>query len=230
LLSARSKPFYSINDMNRQNNKKNKNPPKGNQGPWGQIRLGGFKAEFPQPRLPRLLGAAVRLGNNLSVYPNLSLDVPLQTEILSIVAGTLAGVIPLDITSVKNFIPRFSPLFKEYAIVGARIEIRPNNMANTSGLTGAFIDEESSAVPTAAQTSDVGRLDLNNAPLFQVKPYRLDWTPRDILDLDYVSTLTTFTPAWLKLFTNVADFGSQSTTTGQWLITGSLAFVFRGYA
>jgi hypothetical protein len=200
------------------------------QGPWGQIRLGGFRAEFPQPRIPRLLGAAATLGNSISVYPNgVQLDVPITQQNLAIVAGALAAVVPLDLSIVNAFAARFGAVFKEYAIVGAKLELRPNNMAVTAGVTGAYIDENSNAAPTAGTTMNVPRLDMLNAPLFEVKPRLITWTPRDFIDLDYVPIATTFTPAWLKVFTDVANFGSTVTTTGQWVITGSLAFSFRGY-
>ena len=208
-----------------QKKKNSKAPP-----PWGQIVLGGFRAEFPKPRIPRLLGAAQNLGNNLSVYPNgVQLDVPMTQQFLTIVAGALAGVIPIDLTVVSAFAARFGVVFKEYAIVGCKLELRPNNMAVTSGMTGAYLDENSGAVPTAGTTQNVPRLDMMNAPLFDTKPYLMTWTPRDILDLDYVPISTTFTPVYLKLFTNSANFGTQATTTGQWIITGSIAFTFRGY-
>jgi hypothetical protein len=211
--------------MQKKNKSKKKSP-----APWGQITLGGFRAEFPRPRIPRLLGAAQNLGNAISVYPNgLELDVPILQQFLTIVAGALAGVIPIDTTIINAFGARFGAVFKEYAIVGAKLELRPNNMAVTSGMTGAYLDENSNAAPTAGTTANVPRLDLLNAPLFDVKPYLLTWTPRDLLDLDYVPVATNFTPVWLKLFTDQANFGSQATTTGQWVVTGSLAFQFRGY-
>lgn len=157
------------------------------------------------------------------------MDVPLTTQILSIVAGSLAGVVPIDVSRVTNFVSRFGAVFKEYAIVGCSLELRPNNIAVTSGMTGAYIDEQSNSAPTANGLNDVPRLDMINAPLLQVKPYRLDWRPADLLDLDFVSTSATFTPAWLKLYTDTANFGTSASTSGQWIITGALALEFRGY-
>lgn len=208
---------------------KKKNGGNGGKGPWGQIRLGSFKAEFPQPRIPRLIGSDTALSARDSVYPpRVKLDVPLSFVVQTIAAGALAAVIPIDTTAVTNWV-EFAALFKEYAIVGARLELRPNAMATTSGYSAAYLDETSNAAPTASSTLQNARVDMLNAPVFRPGGYHITWTPRDILDLDYVATGTNFTPVYLKLFTDVANFGSNVATTGQWIITGSVAFEFRGY-
>lgn len=211
--------------MKRNNNSK---APKQN-SPWGQIRLGSFKAEFPQPRLPRILGADRHLGVGTSVYPVVKLDVPIIQQNLSIAAGALASVVPIDTTVIQNWVSRFQTLFREYAICGARLEIRMNNVVINSGLVCAYLDEQTSGAPTAAEAEGRGRLDILCAQQFQPGSYTIDWKPRDILDLDYTNVGTVFTPVWLKLFASNAATGTQATTTGQVVITGTVAFTFRGY-
>ncbi len=217
-------PKYCVT-MKKQNSNKGKA-----QQPWGVIRLGGFRAEFPQPRIPRLLGSDRNLGSRNSVYPNnVMLDVPIITTKSSIAAGVLAASIPLDLTKIQAFSSRFASLFQEYAIVGASLEVRMNNTINNAGVLAAFIDEDSSAAPGPTDALNRPRLDVLVAQQFQPGSYRLNWTPRDILDLDYVDCATTFTPAWLKLYTDVGNFGTTATTTGDVLVTGTLALCFRGY-
>lgn len=211
---------------NTKQNKKNREK----QNAWGNVQLGDFRMSFPKPRLPRLLGAAVKLGANISLYPNVRLDVPIGLESVTIGAGSIAGSIALDLTAVDAFSTRFASLFNEYAIVGARLEIRPNAIVNPSGICAVWLDEETAAAPNGTQSANRARLDIAVANLSDVKPYRIDWLPRDILDLDFVSTATTFTPVWLKIFSSPAATLTTATTTGQILVTGSLAFEFRGYA
>jgi hypothetical protein len=213
--------------MNRQNNKKNKN--NSQTSPWGVVRLGSFRAEFPQPRIPRLLGAAQNLSSRLSVYPQVRLDVPIIQLKASIVAGAVAAVFPLDISAVANFGTRFGALFREYAVVGAALELRMNNVVQGAGVTACYLDEEAGGAPVAIEALDRPRLDVLTSPQFQPGSYKLNWTPRDILDLDYVAVGTTFTPVYLKVITNVANFNSIAATTGDIIITGALAFDFRGY-
>lgn len=202
------------------------------QGPsssWGSIQLGGFRASFPQPRIPRILGAARNLSAGRSVYPTVHLDVPIAMQKASITAGALASVFPLDLTTVTNWSTRFGSLFREYAIVGAKLELRMNNTVNPAGLVSAYLDEESNVAPTATASNDRPRLDILVQPLSTIGAYMLTWTPRDILDLDFVDVGTTFTPVWLKVFASTANNGTTATTTADILITGTLALTFRGY-
>lgn len=212
--------------MNRQKQNKNKN--KGGQGPWGQIRLGGFRAEFPQPRLPSILGSDRSLSSRNSVYPVIKLDVPLTPQKASIVAGVLATAIPLD-TTVMALFGKLGAAFREYAIVGSRLEIRINNATVTAGIVMCYLDETTAAVPTASDAKDRPRLDVLVSPQFTQGSYRMGWTPRDLLDLDYVSTGTNFTPVWLKLFASVADTFTTATTAADVIVTGTMALEFRGY-
>jgi len=208
---------------------KTQNRGNGGGGQWGNIVLGGFKASFPQPRLPWRLGADSSLPQALSVYPTVNLDVPMIPINTAIVAGATALVSPIDLTQVFNFAARFATLFREYAIVGARLEIRPQNISPAGGLIAAFLDEQSSAAPTGPNAVNRPRLDMTAGPLTVPRAYHLDWKPRDLLDLDYVSTATTFTPVWLKIYTDSANFFTPAAMTGQVLITGTIAFQFRGY-
>jgi hypothetical protein len=197
---------------------------------WGEVRLGSFEMSFPKPRLPRIIGAAERLSARNSVYPNVRLDVPINPQLATISAGVLSGNTPLDTTIIDGFSTRFATLFNEYAIVGARLEIRPNGIVNGGGLCLGYIDEESAAAPTASAALNRPHLDMQVATLTDVHVYRVDWKPRDYLDLDFTSTGVNFTPAWFKMICTIANTYTSSSTTGQFLVTGSLAFEFRGYA
>jgi hypothetical protein len=160
------------------------------------------------------------------------LDVPIETQVVAIAAGEVAAVVPLDLTQVNAFSTRFATLFREYAIVGAALEIRPaiNSAVTTyGGLCQCFIDEESNSAPIFNTASNRPRLDVSCQNLTEVEPYKIQWTPRDYLDLDFVAVATTFTPAWLKLWCDTASTGSNAGLSGSFIVTGTLAFDFRGY-
>ena len=211
-----------------QKQKKNKNA---RAQAWGSVRLGsGFELTFAKPRIPRLLGAAEVLGNSLSVYPTVNLDIAIKPQQFSIAAGAVTGAIGFDpATIVNGYNTRFQA-FREWVVLGANLEIRLNNVANTQGYILAYLDEKSSAAPTAAEATQRPRLDMTCGPLFERKPYRLQWTPRDLTDESYTPFGTSFSPCYLKVFASNADTFTGATTTGQIIVTGSLALQFRGYA
>lgn len=183
---------------------------------------------FPKPRIPRLLGAAEVLSEGNSVYPTINLDVPITPIVLAISAGALTAAIPVDFNMISGWATRFQSLFREYVILGAKLEIRPNNMTVTSGATLLYWDEASSSAPSLAEALNRPRLDMLNAPLFDRTPYYTSWVPRDIEDYDYLPTGSAFSPVSIKVYTD-ASLGTNGSTTGQFIITGTLALQFRGY-
>lgn len=208
-----------------QKQKKNKGQPK----QWGEVVLGDFRMSFPKPRIPRLLGAARNLSEGNSVYPTVQLDMPIATVKYSLVAGAMALSVGLDFNLISNWSTRWGAVFREYAIVGAKIEARMNNVVNPAGVIQLFLDEQAAAVPIAADANDRPRLDVLVTQQTVPGAYLLSWTPRDILDLDFVAVGTLFTPVYLKAFATVANNYTTATTTGDLIVTGSLALTFRGY-
>lgn len=211
----------------KKQNKKNKN--QGNQGPWGQIRLGGFRAEFPQPRLPRLLGAARSLNDSLSVYPHIKLDFPLRQQKASIAAGNVAQNVSIDVTALLTNWTHIATVFREYAVVGLKLEIRMANVVNGAGVVAVYLDESSATAPSAAEAMRRARLDVLINQQTVPGSYMLSWTPRDLLDLDYTASGTAFVPIYLKVYTDTVNFNAGSTTTGDVIITGAVALDLRGY-
>ncbi len=183
---------------------------------------------FPKPRLPQLVGAAETLPAQLSVYPTINIDLPISYQQATIAAGAVAAVFNISDTIIASFPTRFVG-FREFLILGARFELRLNNVANTAGYVLAYIDEKSAGVPTGTEATSRPRLDMICGPLFDRKPYRLDWMPRDYLDLQYTTVGTSQTPAYLKVFGSTAT-GLVAGTTGEVIISGSLAIQFRGLA
>lgn len=184
---------------------------------------------FPKPRIPQLLGAAKSLSEGQSVYPHVKLDVPIIQLNQPIAAGNVAQSIALNYSLLNGFSTRFATLFREYAIVGGKFEVRMNNVVNPAGTLAVFIEEQVNSIPTAGRALNRARLDVLITQQTVPGSYTLTWTPRDILDLDYVDVATSFNPAYLNIFTDVTNFGTLGTTTAEIIITGALALEFRGY-
>lgn len=192
---------------------------------------GGFRLDFPIPRLPRWIGTPnLRAGN--SVYPRVDLDIPISPAPFSIATGALAGSVSVDTSIVRNWASRFGSLFKEFAIVGARLELRLTAVSGgQSGLLLAYIDENSSAAPTAAA------LDYAHAEVpFTATTvdstgsmHIVEWKAKSYEDLTWDSTSTAGAVCYLKLFCSNADTGTTNTLTATGMITGSIAVCFRGY-
>jgi hypothetical protein len=193
------------------------------QGPWGT------SLSVPIARLPFTLGSDRRLTSATSVYPTVLLDVPLIVTRYAVAAGATTTVYSVDISKISNFSTRFGALFDEYCIVGARFEVRMNNVVNPQGFLVAYLDEKSNSAPTASSSLAAARIDMmvstNEAP----SRYNIDWKPRDYLDLSYADIGLTNTPVWIKFFSSVVDTGTSATTTFDVMLTGTLAFTFRGY-
>ncbi len=184
---------------------------------------------FPKPRIPQLLGAARALGDSQSVYPHVKLDMPITQVNQPIAAGAVAVSVALNFSLINAWSTRIATLFREYAIVGAKLEVRINNIANPAGILAVFMEEETNAVPTATRALSRPRLDVLICQQTVPGAYTITWTPRDILDLDYVDVATSFNPVYLNLYTDVANMGTLNTTTAEIIVTGALALEFRGF-
>ena len=147
----------------------------------------------------------------------------------TVAAGALASSRALDFSSgnIPNVATRFQSTFKEFRIIGARLITRLISSASAAGVVKLYLDEKSSAVPTAATAADAIGLEI---PLIQNPDGRtvtLDWAAHDLADLDWEDTQSPGSaPVWFKLFTNAANFGAAGAASLH--TTGALRIQFRG--
>jgi len=212
-------------------NKKTKKPKSANaQRPIldasGMLRRLGL----PIPRLPFLIGSATDLKSNQSVYPYINLDLPIVLNKVSIVAGACAGVVNLDISQINSFATRFGVTFREYAITGARLEVRVTNVANPAGLVICFLNEKQAGAPIVGEAQDSPHLEALVSSTESPSRHMIDWLAKDTLDLQWTVITSTVTPCYLKLWAAAASTGTLAGTTADILITGALHFSFRGFA
>lgn len=191
---------------------------------------GGFRMDFPFPRLPRWIGTPNLRANN-AVYPRVDLDIPIIPFSADVAAGVLALVKNVDTTLVRNWSSRFGALFKEFAIVGCRFEIRQGNSGNSDGCVLAYIDENSSAAPNSTSLDyphaevPISASSVDSAGSLHL----VEWVAKSYDDLTWDPTSTTGLVAYLKLYADTTDTGTAVTTTNLMTITGSIAVAFRGY-
>jgi len=193
---------------------------------------GGFRLNFPIPRIPRLLGAGNMLSSGNSVYPRVDLDMPTVILSQAVAAGALASVVNLDpSTLVPNWVSRISNLFREYCLVGAKFEISLVSSTNAAGCVIAFVDETLATAPNAGSVFtphlEVPIAQYPDASIIQV----LEYKPRgSYTDLDWVPTTAVSVKQWLKFFASTANTATGGTTTANLLVRGTLAFAFRGFS
>jgi hypothetical protein len=156
------------------------------------------------------------------------LDVPVVFTRTAVAAGATTSVYNLDLSKVDTFSTRFGALFDEYCITGAKLEVRLNNLVVPQGFVCAYIDEKSSSAATLSAAQSSSRLDMV-VGVESPSRYDISWVPRDYTDLSYSDIGTTTTPAYLKFFCSNAGTGTNAATTFDIMITGTLAFTFRGY-
>ncbi len=91
-----------------------------------------------------------------------------------------------------------------------------------------YLDEKNSTNPSAGTALDHTRIEISNVPQTSDKLYEIGWVANDLLDLEWTPVTTSYTPVWLKAYTDVANFGSNSTTVATFLLSGALRVQFRG--
>jgi len=147
------------------------------------------------------------------------------------VAGGIADVINIDTSLINNWATRFASLFKEFAIVGARFNVRITSVSSPVGLIFAYIDEQSAAAPTAASlnvahaTIPIVSTDVDSTASL----HKVDWVAKSYADLTWDPVPASGLVGYLKLYASAAT-GTGATTGAQLGVTGSVAVCFRGYA
>lgn len=192
---------------------------------------GGFKLAFPIPRLPSWLGAADRLSSNAAVYPRIDLDMPIVVGIQTVASGALAGVVAVDVSAlISGWTSRFSNTFREYCVVGLRVEMTLTTSTAPAGLVLVFVDETLATVPNAgALYTPHLEVPIVNNPTGRTQ--LLSYKPNgSYTDLDWIPTTVPVTKQWVKFYASTAATGTGVTTTASIVTRGTIAIAFRGYS
>jgi len=190
-----------------------------------------FKLEQIRGSVPTRISGSQNLTVRESVQPTYKFDIPLAPTQFTVASGLLAAVAPVNTNVIPNFSTRFGALFQEYRILGAHITIRQSVVptGTISGVTTFFLDEKSGAAPTASNALDRPRIEAANQLDNSDKVHSIKWVANDLLDLDYTAIGTLYTPVWMKVYTDITNFGSAATTTVGWIVSGAVRVELRGF-
>jgi hypothetical protein len=191
----------------------------------------GFKLQFPWPHLPSWLGADSRLSANAAVYPRVDLDMPIAMYLVNTVAGVTAQVVAVDASAlISGWSSRFANTFREYCVVGLRLEHTLNTATAATGVVLVFVDETLATAPNAGSLYTPHM----EVPIVQnpdgSKTQLLEYVPSgSYTDLDWTPTVAPVTRQWIKYYGGAAT-GTAVGTAATMTVRGTIAISFRGYS
>jgi hypothetical protein len=146
----------------------------------------------------------------------------------TVITGVYALAQLMDPTSqVQDWSSRFQTLFKDYRVVKASARFLLF-ASTTAGQLNAYFNESSSATPTPAA---VEHEKVKRFPLSAVeKVHTLTWIPSGPQDLGFISTaIPTSSSAYLKVYTDSANYGAPIAVTTVGSIQMALTVQFREF-
>jgi len=191
---------------------------------------GGFSLRFPIPRLPSWLGAADRLSANASVYPRVDLDFPITVSLITVASGAVASVLAVDVAAlIPNWASRVQNLFREYCVVGLRLEFTLSSSSAAQGLVLIFVDETLATAPNSG-SAFVPHLEVPIVANPTGKVQLLSYKPSgSYTDLEWTSCASPVTRQWIKSFASNAVTFTGASTAASIVLRGTIAIAFRGY-
>ncbi len=178
-------------------------------------------------RIPRMEGRLLSDGPAYAGQQSFRVKMtgaPLQLT-TTVSTGLIAGVYTIETSNISGFSVRFGSTFDEYRILSAKFMIR--SMSVSTGVSVVWFDEKSNSSPTSNEASErIGQRICNTSSRPDPKP--MTWRARDLLDLQYTPIGTVSTPAFLKLYTDNANWGSPTTATLLWILEPIITIEFRG--
>lgn len=156
------------------------------------------------------------------------MKVPGTSYILSttVTSGLIANVNEIGTTDIVNFASRFGSTFSEYIIAGCELELIPLTTAN--GISNFWFDDAITSIPTLNEALGRVALQVSNNSANSKATTVMRWRARQLSDLTFVPTSTTYTALSFKAFTDNANFGAPTAVTQLWFVKPTLHLVFRG--
>jgi hypothetical protein len=148
-----------------------------------------------------------------------------STVTTTVTTGVHAVVYSANFSNIAGF-TRFSNAWDEYRIIQVDFELCPSTVS--TGSTAFWYDEKSNAVPTSleSQEKNVTRFCNTNA---SSKIRRMRWQPRDLLDLEFLSTSSLASNnVFFKAYTSAALWGAPIVATDIWVIRPIITVELRG--
>lgn len=156
------------------------------------------------------------------------LDLPGDTQLLSSAAGgTLAFTKQLNAsTIIGSFHAFYDSVFQEYRIRKIKINVHP--VSGFAGITMFRFDEKSNVAPTLPDMESSTSFLACNTASNPKSVFTMNWTPRDLFDLDFIPISIDNTVCNLKIYTDSANLASPASSTFLWVLRPVITVEFRG--
>jgi hypothetical protein len=146
--------------------------------------------------------------------------------VTTITSGVAAYTIVLSTADITGFATRFGSTFDEYRILSSLVKVRAVSPA--TGVSCTWFDEKSSAAPTVNECYERTHLTVPNNSADPKSQFSMKWVARDLLDLQYSPIGTVSTPAYWKIYSDLANFGAPAVVTPLWYVELDFLIEFRG--
>ncbi len=163
-----------------------------------------------------------------------SFQFPYKTQKLSL-AATSTFTLLLDVDDLSDLLASdhvtLMQKFQEWRIV--KVMFKFTQLSSTGGASLFGITED--VAGTTINSTTIKNLDYRVFQNNNSQPNMnniLTWKPADYASLEFIPTSTTASTPIFNLygFTNLTDFGTPSSTTDLWLITGIITVEARGFS
>ncbi len=127
----------------------------------------------------------------------------------TVTTGVISNVVNISTANVLG-LTRYTNAWDEYRIIEAHMDIIP--VVTSTGILRHWFDEQSSTAPTVNESveRDVYNQLISNG-FKNIKTFT--WKPRDIKDLQFISSSTTSVVAYFKTYTDNANWGAPAAAT-----------------
>lgn len=146
--------------------------------------------------------------------------------VTTVTTGIIAHSQAVTVGNIPTFTTRFAA-WREYRVIKAHAKVRCFSSTNP-GVFRAWFDEKDGNVPTSTMAINSNSLEFSCSA--GETSHELVWSPSDPLDLEYTQLGTNVFPAYFKVYTDNALFGSSVAATDYAVVTIQLTVQFRGFA
>lgn len=174
------------------------------------------------------------------VGPEHKMDLVSDITTINVASGALASVTSIGAVPslVRDWANKWQTVFEEYRLLGLRAIVRLVSGTTTAfpvppqGVAAIWLDEQNSGAPSSADSRSERHAELSLGPsIMSVADQsicELSWTPHDLADMAWSPTSGATNPLYLKVFTNVADWGTRSDQSNRIQIEVAYRVLFRG--
>lgn len=207
-------------------------PARNNRRRQARSRAGSNRIPVGAIGLPRGMNSAIRSSYQRSTVNQLrtTINVPGNVAQFAVIVSGLGALNKTfdPVTDVTNWASRYQSMFREYRVIGVDVILQqafPN-----SGSTTFWIDEATNYTPALNDANENIGVLIPNTNAGCKGTTTLHWRAKELEDLTFNSTGTSSAAAFLKGFTNQAQYGTTPAVASIFTIRLLYMIEFKGYA